>query len=130
MRQPYTLILNVCILLHLSLFLLPLKLLQHGLILLLLLLGLLDGGLALLLISHGHYSQDQVDQVEGAKENHQHKEYHVGFARSPQCLGRGNKSREKLVIFRLPRSFLFNIVIFHSATRKNEFRAICSSDSL
>lgn len=72
--------------LYLSVFLLPSQLLQHGFKLLLLLLGFLYGGLALLLISHGYYSQDQIDQVEGSEENHQHKEYHVGLPRSPQCL--------------------------------------------
>lgn len=66
--------------------LLPLQLLQHRLELLLLLLSLLDGRLVLLVISHGDHSQDQVDQVKGAQEDHQYKEYHVGLAGCTQSL--------------------------------------------
>lgn len=66
--------------------LLPLQLLQHCLELLLLLLSLLDGGLVLLVVGHGHHSQDQVDQVKGAQEDHQHKEDHVGLASRTQSL--------------------------------------------
>lgn len=70
----------------LCLLLLSLELLQHGLELLLLLLGLLDGRLVLLFIRHGHHGQDQVDQVKGAQEDHQHEEDHVGFSRRTQSL--------------------------------------------
>lgn len=41
--------------------------------------GLGDGCLVLFLIGHGHHSQDQVDQIEGAQEDYQHKENHVGL---------------------------------------------------
>lgn len=86
----------------LRLLLLPLQLLQHGLELLLLLLGLLDGCLVLLIVSHGHHGQDQVDQVEGAQEDDQHEEDHVGFPRSSQSLmdpgGGGHERREEAVV--------------------------------
>lgn len=88
-----------CSLTYLSFLLLPLQLLQNGLKLLLLLLRLLYGDLALLLIGHSHYSQDQVDEVEGTEENHQHKEEHVVFPRSPQRLEGKTK---QVSIFILP----------------------------
>lgn len=72
----------------LRLLLLPLQLLQHGLELLLLLLGLLDGRLVLLIVRHGHHGQDQVDQVEGAQEDDQHEEDHVGLPCRAQSLTR------------------------------------------
>ena len=79
----------------LCLLLLSLQLLQHGLELLLLLLRLLDGRLVLLVVRHGHHGKDQVDQVEGAQEDHQHEEDHVGFPSSTQSLPvqRGTKRR-------------------------------------
>lgn len=70
----------------LCLLLLPLQLLKHSLELLLLLLGLLNGRLVLLVVSHGHHGQDQVHQVKGAQEDHQHKEDHVGFSCCTQSL--------------------------------------------
>lgn len=45
----------------------------------LLLPGLSDSRLVLLLIGHGHDSQDEVDQVEGAQEDDQNEENHVGL---------------------------------------------------
>ena len=56
------------------------KLRQLGLALLhqLLLARLFLGNyLMLLLVGHGDDGQDQVDQVEGAKENGQHEKYHI-----------------------------------------------------
>lgn len=73
-------------LLYLCILLLSPQLLQHGLELLLFLLSLLDGGLVLLVVRHGDHSQDQVDQVEGAQEDDQHKEDHIRLPSSPQGL--------------------------------------------
>ncbi|TNN50157.1 hypothetical protein EYF80_039646 [Liparis tanakae] len=42
--------------------------------------GLGDGRLILLLVGHGHDGQDEVDQVEGAQEDDQHKENHMNDA--------------------------------------------------
>lgn len=75
--------------------LLSLQLLQHGLELLLLLLRLLNGRLVLLVISHGHHGQDQVDQVKGAQEDHQHEEDHVGFSCCTQSLMDPRKTGEE-----------------------------------
>lgn len=59
----------------------------HGLLELpLLLAGLGDGRLVLLLVRHGDHSQDEVDQVEGAQENHHHEKHHVGLPGRTQRL--------------------------------------------
>ena len=68
---------------HLLLLLQPL----HGhLKLPLLLAGLGDGRLVLLLVRHGDHGQDEVDQVEGAEEDHHHEKHHVGLTGRAQRL--------------------------------------------
>jgi len=37
-------------------------------------------GLSLLLVAHGHHSQHEVDQVEGAEEHHDGKKYHMDWS--------------------------------------------------
>lgn len=66
--------------------LLVLELLEDTLELLLLLLGFAQRGLVLLVVRHGHHRQDEVNEVEGAQEDHHHEEEHVRFARRPQDL--------------------------------------------
>jgi len=66
-----------------------LSLFQHGhdlAVLLLLQLGLGDGGVVLLGVRHRHHGQDQVDEVEGAQEDHKHEEDHVGLPRRSEGL--------------------------------------------
>lgn len=48
--------------------------------------GLGDGRLVLLLVRHGDDGQDEVDQVEGAQENHHHEKHHVGLTGRTQRL--------------------------------------------
>ena len=76
---------------YLSILLLAFQLFKHGLKFVLLLLGFLHAGLALLLIGHSYYSQDKVDQVEGAEEYHQDEKDHVGLPSCSQSLkGKSN----------------------------------------
>lgn len=80
---------GVCILesmTDLSLFLLLLELFEHGFEFCLFLLCLFNRGLVLLLIGHGHHSQDQIHQVEGAHKDDQHKEDHVCLPCSSKSL--------------------------------------------
>ncbi len=62
-----------------SYLLLLLQPLHGDLKLSLLLTGLGDSRLVLLLVCHGDHSQDEVDQVEGAQEDHHHEKHHVGL---------------------------------------------------
>lgn len=48
--------------------------------------GLSNCCLVLLSVGHSNHRQDQVNQIEWAEEDDDHKEEHIGFTCCPQCL--------------------------------------------
>ena len=71
--------------------------LKHLLKLLLFLLFLSQGSINLLRKGHGHHRQDQIDEVEGAQEDDDHEEDHVGLASCSKGLGMWEKGGRSLM---------------------------------